>query len=79
MKRNRDGRADSTIANINVEVHVRGRVIEGRWRGCEWRKQGAKGRSAEGRGGRVREKFDLSAITIGDWTLTGSCASCGDA
>lgn len=32
----------------------------------------------EGRG-RAREKFDLSAITIGDWTLTGSCASCGDA
>lgn len=48
VKRNRDGRADSTIANINVEMHVRARVIEGRWRGCEWRKQGAKGRSAEG-------------------------------
>lgn len=34
MKRNRDGRADSTIANINVQMHVRARVIEGRWRGA---------------------------------------------
>jgi len=33
----------------------------------------------EREGMRMGEKFDLSAITIGDWTLTGSCASCGDA
>lgn len=59
MKRNRDGHADSTIANINVQMHVRERVIEGRWRGCEWRKQGTKGRSAEGCGGRVGRERNL--------------------
>lgn len=37
------------------------------------------GRGGEGEEDRPGEKFDLSAITIGDWTLTGSCASCGDA
>lgn len=41
-------------------------------------KRGSVGRGRRG-GTRLGEKFDLSAITIGDWTLTGSCASCGDA
>lgn len=66
-------------------MYIGARVIEGRWRGCEWRMGNGRGgvkRGSAGRGGRedrLGGKFDLSAITIGDWTLTGSCASCGDA